>query len=484
MIDPAGPGHADQHVRNEPPLRRPDARLVDTITPHRQSSDKVAASRPMPAPSQGHDALEDFTEYVESIHQLVQPPDLIPVVEWRSQLAQCLDGGPNRVLRSQPEQSDLKQQGAYFTSARLALRVANTALTRSAKTLYYDPACGAGDLLIAIARKLPLTGTFQDTLQDWGARLAGCDISADFVRLAKTRLALLAAKRCRLSPPFDLPTASQWFPRIVVADSLSDARRTPKVDVVVMNPPFGYVSAPATCDWASGRVNAAALFATRAIRDARPGSRIVAILPDVLRSGTRYIAWRDSIRASGTVLAQRSLGLFDPWADVDVYLLHFKKTPSKPPSKRRPPTSAPKGGIGKRFHVHVGSVVPHRHPEEGSPVPYLHARSIPGWKESSDIPETRKFNGRLFQPPFVTIRRTSRPDDGKRAVATVILGDDPVAVENHLIVCLPKDGTADACRALMRRLRSLKTDNWLNKHLRCRHLTTRLIARIPWWYKP
>ena len=437
----------------------------------------------MPAPIKGHDALEDFTRYVESIHQLVEPADHIPAVEWRDQLAQCLDGGPNRVLRSQPEQSDLKQQGAYFTGAGLALRVANAAVTRSAKTLYYDPACGAGDLLLAIARKLPLADTFPDTLRDWGTRLAGCDISDDFVRLAKTRLALLAAKRCRSSPPFDLPTASHWFPEVVVADSLSDARPTPKANVVVMNPPFGYVPAPPSCDWASGRVNAAALFATRAIRDARPGSRIVAILPEVLRSGTRYIAWRESVRASGNVLSARSLGLFDPWTDVDVYLLHFEKTPAKRRSKR-PPTPAPKGGIGTRFYVHVGSVVPHRHPEEGMPVPYLHARSIPGWTESSDVPETRKFDGRLFQPPFVTIRRTSRPDDGKRAVATVILGDDPIAIENHLIVCLPKDGTAHACRELMHRLRSRKTDDWLNKHLRCRHLTTHLIARVPWWYKP
>ena len=427
--------------------------------------------------------MEDFTEYVESIQQLVQPADLLPSVEWRDQLAQCLDGGPNRVLRAQPEQSDLKQQGAYFTGPRLALRVANAALMRSTKAQYYDPACGAGDLLLAIARKLPLSGTFQDTLQNWGEHLAGCDISADFVRLAKIRLALLAAKRCRSSPPFDLPTASQWFPKIVVADSLSDAHRAPKADVVVMNPPFGYVSAPATCDWASGRVNAAALFATRAIRDVRPGSRIVAILPDVLRSGTRYITWRESVLASGNVLSERSLGLFDPWADVDVYLLHFEKTPAKRRSKR-PPTPTPKGGIGKRFHVHVGSVVPHRHLQEGSSVPYLHARSIPGWTESSDVPETRKFEGRLFQPPFVTIRRTSRPDDGKRAVATVILGDDAVAVENHLIVCLPKDGAADTCRELMRRLCSKKTDDWLNNHLRCRHLTTRIVARIPWWYKP
>ncbi len=429
--------------------------------------------------------MQDFTEYVESIQQLVQPTNGVTPVGWRSELAECLDGGPSRVLRAQPEQSGFKQQGAYFTGAKLALRVAKTAVTHSGKNLYYDPACGAGDLLLAIACKLPLADTLQETLDEWGTHLAGCDISGDFVRLAKARLTLLAAKRCRSSAPFDLRPAPDRFPKIVNANSLSAVPRTPKVDVVVMNPPFGYTLAPADCDWASGRVNTAALFVDRAIRDARLGSHIVAILPDVLRSGTRYVPWREMVRASGTVLSERSLGQFDPWTDVDVYLLHFQRSASaRRPKQPATPRPTPTRGIGKRFHVHVGPVVPHRHPKNGPIVPYLHARSIPGWTESSDLHEKRKFGGRLFQPPFVTIRRTSRPDEGKRAVATVILGDDPVAVENHLIVCLPKNGSTNTCRELIRRLRSPRTDDWLNKHLRCRHLTTRLVAHMPWWYKP
>lgn len=429
--------------------------------------------------------MEEFTKYVESIQQLVQPANGTPSVDWRYELTQCLDGGPAHALRSQSEQADIKQQGAYFTGTKLALRVANSALTPSAESLYYDPACGAGDLLIAIARKLPLADTFQQTLDDWGKRLAGCDIVEDFVHLAKNRLTLLAAKRCRSSPPFDLSAIAAPFPRIVVADSLNPAHRMPKADVVVMNPPFSYATAPSRCTWASGRVNAAALFTERTILDARPGSRLVAILPEVLRSGSRYASWREMVRASGTVLSERPLGPFDPWTDVDVYFLHFQRRSSdRQPKRPTTPHPTPPRGIGKRFHVHVGPVVPHRHPKKGPLVPYLHARSIPGWTETSDLRETRKFEGRLFQPPFVTIRRTSRPDGGKRAVATVILGDDPVAVENHLVVCLPKDGSYDTCRELMRRLRSPKTDDWFNKHLRCRHLTTRLVASMPWWSKP
>ena len=42
----------------------------------------------------------------------------------------------------------------------------------------------------------------------------------------------------------------------------------------------------------------------------------------------------------------------------------------------------------------------------------------------------------------------------------------PVAVENHLIVLLPNDRTVQTCRELLGRLRSPKTDNWLNARLR------------------
>ena len=252
-----------------------------------------------------------------------------------------------------------------------------------------------------------------------------------------------------------------------------------------MNPPFGYTHAPDECEWARGRISAAAMFAERAIQDSQEGTRIVAILPDVLRSGSRYEHWRNMISTLGAIRRERPLGLFDRWADVDVYLLDLLKTREQKGGKAGVSISARKpGGIGRRFAVHVGPVVPHRHEEVGPEVRYIHARSLPAWGEQKRIVEKRKFTGRLFEPPFVAIRRTSRPDGGKRAIATLVLGKGAVAVENHLMVLLPKDGTEDTCRALITRLQSSKTDNWLNRRLRCRHLTTSVLAEMPWWYKP
>ena len=437
-----------------------------------------------PEPTVRHD-WQQFAEYVDSIGGLVHPPQAIALSEWRKKVAACLDGEPSRILREQVPQAKLRKQGAYFTGPKLARRLANaaTAGPRIAR-IYCDPACGAGDLLLAIARKLPLQRTLPETLNSWGSQLAGCDVSSDFVRLTKARLTLLAARRSRVRPPLDPVAPFDAFPNIVVADSLAPSRRMPTADVIVLNPPFGYVAAPADCAWAAGRVNAAALFVDRAIREASDGTRIVAILPEVLRSGTRYVAWREAVRASGSITRETPLGLFDPWTDVDVYLFNFTKNTCLHGSGEARPSGTPTYGVGKRFDVHVGPVVPHRHEQDGPAVPYIHARSLPPWSECADFGETRQFSGRLFDPPFVTVRRTSRPDGRKRAVATLVLSNGPVAVENHLIVLLPKDGTSQECRELLRRLRSPKTDDWLNSRLRCRHLTTRALAEMPWWYKP
>ena len=400
-------------------------------------------------------------------------------------MARCLDGEPGQVVRREMENSKLRKQGAFFTGKRMATKLAN-AVNPDSRHLYLDPTCGAGDLLLAVAKKLPVSSTLQGTLTHWERCLSGCDISVDFVRLAKARLVLLALKRCRVQPSEEKIVLSRTFPKIVEANFFSCSSRILRhADVVVMNPPFGYTLAQEECEWAQGRICGAAMFAERAIRDSRPGTQIVAILPDVLRSGRRYERWRSMIGTFGSIRRNRPLGLFDRWADVDVFLFDFLKNAERQENRQAAiwPDVRQSGGVGKRFDVHVGPVVPHRDKEVGPEVCYIHARSLPAWREHEQIVEKRKFSGRLFDPPFVVVRRTSSPNDKKRAVATVILGENAVAVENHLIVLVPKDGTIGTCRELKVRLRTHKTDEWINKKLRCRHLTTAVLAGMPWWNK-
>jgi Pyridine nucleotide-disulphide oxidoreductase len=79
-------------------------------------------------------------------------------------------------------------------------------------------------------------------------------------------------------------------------------------------------------------------------------------------------------------------------------------------------------------------LVSYRDPRLGPWHPFIHARGIPAWEVVSSISDHRRFKGRTFVPPFVVVRRTSRPGDKHRAVGTIISGRSSVAVENHLIV--------------------------------------------------
>ena len=95
------------------------------------------------------------------------------------------------------------------------------------------------------------------------------------------------------------------------------------------------------------------------------------------------------------------------------------------------------------------------------------------------FPESRRHEGLVYEPPFVVIRRTSRPGHPYRATATVIAGKRPIAVENHLIVCEPKDGKLGTCRKLMKQLKTPAVNEFLNARIRCRHLTVGSVAAIP-----
>ena len=436
--------------------------------------------------SSKNNSMLDYCRYVDAIEQLVEGNRSENLAEWRHRVQLCLDGEPGRVLRREVEIKALRQLGAFFTGTRLARRVTSSLkINNDTSSLFFDPTCGAGDLLLAIAKQLPISKSFRKTLDRWNVQLAGCDIAPEFVRLTKARLVLLAAKRCRVCLIDERIFLGDTFTKIVVDDFLSHSNLVTEADIVITNPPFGYTLAPNSCGWANGRISAAALFMERIIHSTKYGSRIYALLPEVLRSGTRYIYWRRMISSLGIVRNERSLGMFDQWADVDVYLLDYHKVNSNCSEHRKHARyfENKRGGVGRRFEIHVGSVVPHRHAEEGQEVPYVHARSLSTWTEHKNILEKRKFTGRLFKPPFVVVRRTSRPGGGKRANAALVCTQEAVAVENHLIVMLPKDGELDTCRALMTRLRSAKTDDWIDKRLRCRHLTTPVLSEMPWWSK-
>ena len=398
-------------------------------------------------------------------------------------LSTLLDGEAGVKLRETVPLGIRRDRGAFFSNSRLR-SVALDNWPRGIKLIppVIDPAVGAGDLLLEVAQHLPVDEDLVRTLERWRLILHGRDLEPAFVRLAKARLVLLAASRGAAVKGAAGMSLDDVLPEICVGDGIEVLRSGWSGGHIVMNPPFTYVPADQEIPWSSGRTSLAAIFLSTALQNAQPGTRLTAILPDVIRTGSRYDRLRSAVSRRLRSLVAEPYGQFDPWTDVDVFILRGVvggNASSEPlgqwwdgPTGRR---------LGDSFNVVVGPVVPHRDVESGSPQPYLHARAIPlGGEFDISEAEQRGYEKRAFKPPFVVVRRTSRPGDKSRGTGTIIEGDGKVQVENHLIVLIPKDGSLDSCRSVVDMLDSSHAKQWLDERIRCRHLTVRAISEIPW----
>jgi hypothetical protein len=379
----------------------------------------------------------------------------------------------------------LKRTGAFFSSSDLSEQAAAGIIfgTTEQAVLITDPACGAGSLLLAAAKRLPLKRSLTATLHLWGQHLAGFDLHAEFVRAAHLRLAILAMSR---GAEFDLPTGlplGQLFPHIRLGNGLRELPALEAVTHVLINPPFGPVTAPKKCGWATGKVTKAAVFFERCVEVLPPNTHVSGILPDVLRAGSRYQRWRETIERQAVVLGITRLGNFRT-ADVDVFSISLKTRGENSARGRRArwwAATKVKDTVGSRFYVHVGPVVPHRlKKNEGPTHPFLHAKGLPFWGTFRPGDEVVSFVGKAIRPPFVVVRRTSSPSDRYRALGTIIRGSQRVAVENHLLVCVPKSGGLTACERLLKVMQHPATNTFLNRRIRCRHLTVGIVREMPW----
>ena len=389
-----------------------------------------------------------------------------------------LNGVPYKVHRQSFDVQHRRTLGTFFTGSETARLVAGQLrCALPAGSLVMDPTCGMGDLLLAYAELLPLEVTLKATLGAWGSQLAGLDLDPDLVRLTKARLVLQARLRGGFTQ--EVTDLDAIFPAIRAEDMMASSDKLAAADGFLFNPPFGVVKDVEDCPWSAGSVNSAALFLAELVTSKKSAAPVSAILPEVLRSGSRYEAFRLHLETMGLAGAYRALGRFDPWTDVDVFMTLIEAGTGRRiwDMGAQPAESS---FVGDKFRVHVGAVVPHRHKRKGDWHRYICAKSTPRWSEGFEPKSSRRFAGTTFQPPFVVVRRTSSPSDRKRAVATVIVGERTVAVENHLLVVLPKDGSLESCLSLLRVLAHQATDEFLNASIRCRHLTTGMVARVPW----
>ncbi len=426
-----------------------------------------------------------FVAYVNSLEQLLRASTSGFVGgPARARIEQALDGEPNRELRRHYALTDLRASGTFLTGSVLATKLADQAVPQAQPgTVFCDPACGAGDLLVAAARHFPVAPDLDKTLTEWGQRLVAFDIQPLLVRATKTRLALLAVQRGATHIKSTPLVLDEFFPYIRNTDGMSPWDLPPAPVIVLVNPPFTRVKTTAPCGWASGSVSKAALFLESCLAQRKRPLSIFAILPDVLRTGSRYGKWRKMVSGVATVSKVTPIGLFDRWTDVDVFTAKLEirtETIASVACGWAVPSPVAIGTIGDKFKICVGSVVPYRHEHTGLWFPFAHAKILPAWGKVDELSERIRSRMVTFRPPFVLIRRTSRPEDHFRAVGTIITGQRPVAVENHLLAAIPKDGTVRTCRQLLSVLRNADTNEWLNRRIRCRHLTVGAVQDVPW----
>jgi hypothetical protein len=416
--------------------------------------------------------VSGFVPYVEHLERLAgRPAKLVDAAELNAHL----DGEASRQLRDVVTIKDLRKLGAFFTGELLAKRLVD--LVPQDRRRFIDAACGCGDLLLAASTRLKVDSSLEATLTRWNRHLLGRDLVPAFVRAARARLVLAALSRGAVSVT-DLQRPAELLTNITVADGL--ALRPLSGDAVLLNPPYGRIPAPMDCQWASGGTTEAAVFLDSILDACSPGAYLAAVLPEVLRAGSRYERFRSEVESRLAIRTIQPAGVFDALTDVDVFLLSG--------DARRDAASGTAGWVprirgaqlGDLCEVSVGALVDYRDPGLGAWHAYLDARSRSGMREA--VPELRRrFRGTVVEPPFVVVGRTNRPNQGvgPRVRATIVRGRRPVAVENHLLVLTPYDYTVRGCRALVRIVESDRASAFLDERLRCRHLTVGAVREIP-----
>ncbi len=399
-------------------------------------------------------------------------------------LHEVLNGHPAQAVNDILGRSRRRRQGIFFSGPQWAKIVADSLPVERCERIV-DPACGIGDLVLAAARQLPLSPTLDATLKLWAGRLAGMDLHGPFLALAWHRLQALAMERHGLAHP-RLRLATICPASFRVANALREAWELRAGDGLVMNPPFHAIAAPRGTINATGRVTAALPFLERAVGHASPGVHVVALVPEVMRSGSRYARLRDWMDQRCEQMRFEAQGLFSQEANIDVALL--VATTRAAGSRRarveatnlapEPAPALPARRLGDVCSVRVGAVVPHRTPKNAPRQPYIAVADVTPWEETTPA-RSVGYKASTHVPPFVVVRRTSSPKDRERARATIVLGDAPILVENHLIVLVPHEHTAAACRELAAALRRPQTHTWLNERIRCRHLTVGAVREIP-----
>lgn len=378
--------------------------------------------------------------------------------------------------------------GIFLTPPSLAAELAkNVAVNISRGAPVLDPAMGCGDLLLACASLSPIERSLSRTLKSWSNMMWGFEANPKLVTVSKLRLALLGRILHPVQRGLSQHEVEALFPAFMCGDFLAtDLSSLPLGICVIGNPPFSVSATLPSSIRRQGKVSAAAAFLEKVCRESPELSQIAMLLPEVLRCGTSYRNLRSEVLQYVRVIKESSLPRRDCWSDVDVDVFVGVYTRVSEAEVLRGQVSASADKVGSKrgtrldevADLRVGPVIPYRTPKKGGWRRYITAKSVPAWNTGFEPYESRRFEGYLSEPPFVVVRRTSRPDRAYRAVGSVVIGSSPVAVENHLIVVKPRDGRLSTCRDVVLALKDEAVNRQLNESMRCRHLTVASLAAV------
>ncbi|MEU8081312.1 N-6 DNA methylase [Catellatospora citrea] len=393
-----------------------------------------------------------------------------------------LDGLAYLRLRQTVSLAHRRTFGTFFTSSAMRKRLVAPYLevVRGGARVV-DPACGAGDLLLAAMSLLPDEWSPSQRAEHVRRNFFGHDILPVMADVTKERVRLSLTLAGWNAIDIDIPGIS-------AGDGLGKQTYLGDADLILVNPPYALAPIPPEHTWGAGRASSAAPFLIEVIERCKRGAQVAAVLPDVLRSGVRYSRWRSHVAEIADITSVEQQGMFDQWTDIDVFIVRLTvgASNSQVPQVRNDSWAMasvlePRATLSDLAEIAVGDVVPHRDLCEGPEVPYLTVSSVPVGQNVSTAPR-RRYAGRLHRAPFIAIRRTSAPTRGSGARVLASIIDESmgrVAVENHLIVVTPKDQSMEACQSLMRRLKDPQVTEWLDQHLGTRHLSKGVLGRLP-----
>lgn len=424
----------------------------------------------------------EYSEFVESLKANLNSYKHLPREQWNQTAHKYVNGFAAEELRRLVDIKKRREDGIFFTDSVLAEKVLETLKPSFTEhSVIYDSACGAGNLLIAASNYISRHKIVTVNKN----YLLGTDIHPEFITAAEQRLQMNNLLNLADNIKFNKAQQKTGY-RLQAKNGLLNNKFYKTATHIFINPPFDQEKQNEKLSWGSGKVSMAAVFIEKAILFSRPGTTIMAILPDVLRSGTRYQKWRNMLDEHCITEKIKLLGQFDEHADVDVYAIKLVKRQraieiiTTDLTDNTDQVSAHKT-LKDIFNISVGPVVDYRDEKKGDKLPYVVSRGLENWSVQAEITLRRRHLGKNFTGPFVVIKRTSRATDENRAMATIINTAEPVYVDNHLIILTPKSGTLVDCELAINILRDNRTNEWLNEHIRCRHLTIKVVSKIPVW---